>query len=65
MIKTDDPVRDAEVYMMEQEKWIAARPVCSVCGYPIVNDSALYIGGEWICDSCTREHQRWIEEEWR
>ena len=49
---TDDPIRDAMERDAEFERWLKTRPVCTYCGEPIQEESAVCIDGEWICDEC-------------
>lgn len=49
---TDDPVADAENYYQELEEEKSGYPICEECGDHIVQDTAVYIGGNWYCDNC-------------
>ena len=50
--RSDDPVADFNAWDAEQEAWLAKRPVCADCDQNIQDDTAYYINGEWICESC-------------
>lgn len=39
-------------YDREQNKKLAKLPVCADCGEHILDESAFYIDGEWICEDC-------------
>lgn len=53
MIFTDDPVKDAEAWLAEQDDYEATLPVCCVCDNPI-DDSGWYydVNGEYYCHDC-------------
>ena len=63
---SDDPIRDAELTQLDQERWLESRPVCDCCGEPIQDDYYFYMGeGERICEDCMIANYRVpIEEEW-
>ena len=58
---TDDPVHDFERYDFERERRAQTRPVCSVCGERIMDDTAVYIDG-WICNDCIERNKRYLED---
>ena len=62
MIWTDDPVRDAARYDAERNEWLESRPVCTICGEHIQEESALSLNNEWICDECVRENTFYIDD---
>ena len=65
MLYTDDPGRDAYMHDMAAEEWLAARPVCQICGNPIQDDRAVMIGGAYICFGCIEENTVYLEgREW-
>lgn len=45
----------------QNEKWLESRPICSVCGEPIQDESAVLIRDEWICDECLEGFRRFID----
>lgn len=47
----------------QAEKWLESRPICSVCGEPIQDESAVLIRDEWICDECLEGFRRFIDWE--
>ena len=59
IVFSDDPVRDADRHDAEQERWLKNRPICSICGEHIQDDSALYLD-DWICDECVDANRKWI-----
>lgn len=57
---TDDPVRDAERYLMDEWNAQQAAPKCECCGEPI--GSRYYeINGEAWCESCVDECVRYTD----
>lgn len=58
MYYSDDPVRDAERYMEDQERRSEQRPVCSDCGYTIYDDHYYQINDEVICRRCLDHNYR-------
>lgn len=36
----------------------AMLPVCVDCDRPIMDETARYINGEWICDGCLEGYRR-------
>ena len=64
---SDDPVRDAERYMMAQDIWLESRPQCDCCKRHIQDESALhYVTRKldiWICLECVDDNTVYIEED--
>lgn len=64
---SDDPVLDAERYMMAQDIWLARRPVCDCCDKHIQDNEALhYVTRKldiWICLECIEDKMEYIEED--
>ena len=58
MMRTDDPVFDAERHTAEQESKLHKLPKCADCGNPIQDDYLFEICGEKICEECLIEHYR-------
>lgn len=56
--RTDDPVADFNAWDAEQESWLARRPECADCEQHIQEESAYYINGEWICESCMEAYRQ-------
>ena len=52
MMWSDDPIRDADRWMKEQENRLALLPHCCCCGEPIVQEKAICIDGDWYCIEC-------------
>ena len=67
LYRSDDPVRDAERYMMAQDIRLARRPKCDCCDKHIQDDSALhYVTSKvdvWICLGCVEDNTEYIEED--
>lgn len=36
----------------EEERWLASRPICEICGEYITDDYGYRINGELICAEC-------------
>ena len=47
MMRTNDPVRDAERYAAEADDYINNCPVCDICGEPITDEYYYEVGGRW------------------
>lgn len=56
--RTDDPVADFLRHDARQAKRLSERPVCTDCHDPIQEETAYYINGEWICESCMEDYRR-------
>lgn len=54
---TDDPIRDAENYQADQERWLESRPVCDYCNN-YVTDEHYYAPepGIVICNDCILQY---------
>ena len=52
MLWTDDPERDYDRYLAEQDEKLAACPVCTDCGDPIQSWFAYNVNGEYYCETC-------------
>jgi formylmethanofuran dehydrogenase subunit E len=42
----------------QQERRLAELPVCADCDNHIQTESAYYINGEWICESCIEAYRQ-------
>lgn len=51
---SDDPVRDAERWIEEQERRKARLPICARCGEPIQDENLWDIDGNLYCPECAR-----------
>lgn len=61
--RTDDPLRDADRYIAECDRWVSKRPVCSECDNPITTDELFEFNDELICPECLRDnHMKWTED---
>ena len=58
MVIIDDPVADFERYDAKQNRRLARLPVCSDCDEHIQDETAYYINGEWVCESCMDGYKR-------
>lgn len=58
MAYTDDPIRDFELWDADQNKQLEQLPVCEDCDEPIQQETAVYINGYWLCDSCLSSYRR-------
>lgn len=56
---SDDPVRDAERYIAEQENRLELLPKCTGCGQPIQQEKAVCINDCFYCEDC--ELDAWPE----
>lgn len=58
----------AEPWLLEEQRqrktdaWLASRPVCVECGWPIVEERALPWDGGLLCPDCIEIQMVWIEE---
>lgn len=57
LIRTDNPVRDAERYFAEQDEKMEKCPKCCCCGQHIQEKFAVCNDGDWYCEEC--EHLLW------
>lgn len=63
MFYTDDPIRDAERYAVEQERWLKKLPICCKCKERIQDDTCFDIHDEIYCERCMRKSfERWTED---
>ena len=53
---SDDPVRDAERKMQDEDEWLKSLPVCSYCGQHIQDDEYYEIDEEKVCEECLRDY---------
>jgi hypothetical protein len=62
---SEDPVMDAERYMMAQDIRLARRPVCDCCENHIQEESALHYVTRtvdiWLCEECVESNMEYIE----
>lgn len=63
MYYSNDPLADFDRWDTEQNKHLAQLPVCADCDEPIQDESAYYINGEWICESCMDAYRRDVQPE--
>lgn len=58
---SDDPLRDAGLYIREQEKQTREKcTYCEVCQEPIWDEKAFHFGDEWVHKECLAEY--WDDE---
>lgn len=60
---TDDPIRDAEAWITEQDKALAKLPRCDYCGEPIQDDYYFDIQGDRVCQHCIDEMKKEVSYE--
>lgn len=56
MFRTDDPLRDLDRWLDEQDRKEAMLPRCSECGYPIHDNLYYEIDGKIYCQKCLDEN---------
>lgn len=61
MYCTDDPISDFHRHDAEQQAELDKLPRCCDCDEPIQQEMAVYIHGEWLCDSCLDSYRRDVE----
>jgi formylmethanofuran dehydrogenase subunit E len=49
---------DFDRWDTDQHKQLEQLPVCEDCGEHIQDETAFYINGEWICESCMDSYRR-------
>lgn len=50
---------------LRQQQWdehCARRPICGDCGRPILEDRALIVDEEMICEKCVENRKVWIDQ---
>lgn len=52
---SDNPVRDAERYAAEQDRWIESCPICAKCGSRICDERLWNVYGELYHVDCAEE----------
>ena len=60
MLRTDDPVKDAETYEWEKNHMNRDIPECEECGYRVDEDYYYEFDGKVICPDCMKQHRKWI-----
>ena len=58
IFRTDDPLSDFAAWDREQADVYERLPECADCGERIMDETAYYIGGEWICEDCIEAYRR-------
>lgn len=56
IFRTDDPERDFAMHEAWQEEELKKRPVCEVCGEPIVDDHYYDMFDQKVCSDCLKEY---------
>lgn len=56
MLRTDDPLRDLDRWLDEQDRKEAMLPRCSECGKPIYDDYYFEIDDKIYCQKCLDEN---------
>lgn len=63
MYYSDDPVRDAERHMEDQDRQLERLPVCATCDEPIQDDYYFLINDEVMCKDCLiRDYRKNTED---
>lgn len=64
MMRTNDPVMDAERYSAEADDYINNCPVCDICGKPITDEYYYEVGGIIFHLDCAEFHSvdEYVEE---
>lgn len=63
MFYTDNPIRDAERYADEQERWLKKLPICCKCKERIQDDSCYVINDEVYHEKCADKlFRKWTED---
>lgn len=55
---SDDPLADFDAWDKHQNKQLERLPVCMDCEQHIQDETAYYINGEWICQSCMSAYEQ-------
>lgn len=58
MMWTDDPNENFLRYDREQQRRLARRPKCDICGEHIQDEYCYLIGGETVCPECLENDYR-------
>lgn len=58
MTFTDNPVKDAEVWLKEEDEWRESLPKCCNCQNPIDDDYFYDIEGDFYCFDCLKKLYR-------
>lgn len=61
MLRSDDPVRDAEMYQAELDEAAEEYPVCDWCGETIFDEYFYDFDGECVCEECMNEKRMSVE----
>ena len=59
---TDDPIRDAERWIEEQDKKLETAPRCDYCG-EVLYDYYFDIMGDHVCENCINDMKRTVDNE--
>ena len=59
---SDDPIRDAELTQLDQERWLESLPVCDECGEHIQSEDLYELDGLLFCESCMEWHRHSTED---
>lgn len=52
IVRTANPIADAERHIAELDMQLGRRPVCENCGHHIQDDYFYRINGVIVCDDC-------------
>ena len=56
IFRTDDPIRDFEMHEAYQAEILKKRPVCEVCGEPILDNHYYDMFDCKVCSECLVEY---------
>lgn len=52
-----------KAHELANEKWLGTRPICDICGEPIIDDYGYRINGDLICRDCLEEYKERIQDD--
>ena len=59
---SDFDVHMADERDREEARWLAKRPICSICEEHIVEDRCYKVDGELICEDCMNDMRVYTED---
>lgn len=57
-MRTDNPIRDAEMQDREEQQWLLHRPKCCKCEEHIQDDFCFEINDKIYCEECMKDVYR-------
>ena len=58
-----DPLDDYHLHDSMSESELSRLPRCPECDEPIIDETAYYINGEWLCRECLKNYEREVVPE--